>query len=160
MLIGTRFADALLQFPQFFRIRSAGGLENYIRDGRRPWTRMANLLQFALVAATTLGTIPTLFLSRTAQRIATGVIAINLFRALLLLEKVSKLLYSFSFGFRPMSAYGGLFYVIYYAFSWLAFQLFEGKITDHEFRNFNTFGMSMLTMFQVFLGAASRLVAR
>eukprot|EP00658_Telonema_sp_P-2_P082315 TRINITY_DN867_c0_g1_i19.p1 TRINITY_DN867_c0_g1~~TRINITY_DN867_c0_g1_i19.p1 ORF type:complete len:1463 (-),score=386.83 TRINITY_DN867_c0_g1_i19:272-4660(-) len=138
----------------FFRIRSAGGLENYIRDGRRPWTRMANLLQFALVAATTLGTIPTLFLSRTAQRIATGVIAINLFRALLLLEKVSKLLYSFSFGFRPMSAYGGLFYVIYYAFSWLAFQLFEGKITDHEFRNFNTFGMSMLTMFQVFLGEA------
>ena len=133
------------------RIKASGSLKSYLNDSRRPWTPMANRAQFGLILCTSLGAVAFFFLDEDPQRVAMGIIASNLFRALILEQSSVKLLYSFSFGFDQLAAYAGLLWILYYTYSWFAFQMFEDKV-NVEHRHFNSFGASMLTMWQVFIG--------
>eukprot|EP00656_Telonema_subtile_P031245 TRINITY_DN3422_c0_g1_i2.p1 TRINITY_DN3422_c0_g1~~TRINITY_DN3422_c0_g1_i2.p1 ORF type:complete len:1834 (+),score=306.62 TRINITY_DN3422_c0_g1_i2:179-5680(+) len=143
--------NLLFSVEMVARIHSAGGVDAYLNDNRRPWTSIVNCYQLGMVAFSTAGSLLFYCLPSVPQRISVGVMCLNLFRAFFLEEKATKLLYSFSFGFKPLLAYAGLFYILFCGFSWVAYTVFHGRV-HLEYQHFDTFGQTLLTMFQVFLG--------
>eukprot|EP00658_Telonema_sp_P-2_P003541 TRINITY_DN11317_c0_g1_i11.p1 TRINITY_DN11317_c0_g1~~TRINITY_DN11317_c0_g1_i11.p1 ORF type:complete len:1284 (-),score=233.84 TRINITY_DN11317_c0_g1_i11:85-3936(-) len=142
---------AMYTLEMVLRIRSCGGLGAYLNDSLRICSSWANRAQLVLVGTSALAEGLYLTLSAEYNYIYQAVMALVLYRTLLLTESFAQPLHSLWCGLKPALVYVQLFVLVYYLFSLMAWRLFDGAL-EKEAANFNTLGDSMLLMFQVFVG--------
>eukprot|EP00656_Telonema_subtile_P009800 TRINITY_DN1462_c0_g1_i5.p1 TRINITY_DN1462_c0_g1~~TRINITY_DN1462_c0_g1_i5.p1 ORF type:complete len:902 (-),score=302.47 TRINITY_DN1462_c0_g1_i5:287-2992(-) len=133
------------------RVVMCGGLNSFLNDSLYPHSAWANSAQFLLVMTCLVFEIAYFVLPAEASFVCQGVMALGLYRLLFISKSFVCLLHCFWHGLMPLKVYVQLFAVVYYLFSFAAWQLFQGEL-ELEYSNFNTMGDSMLLMFQIFVG--------
>merc|ERR1712159_362169 len=77
--------------------------------------------------------------------------AVTLLRLFMIDINFRNIIFSFWRGVRPLQVYSILLLIVGYFFAVSAFFLFKGKLTDKTI-NFNSLWMTIITMFQIFIG--------
>ena len=134
-------ADILL------RIYSFGGLKGFVSDSLFPYSSWANSCQLLLTILGVTCTVVDLA-QPDVNQVRQALMAINLWRVFFVVESFVALLFSFWHGVRPISVYIQLLFVACYCFSFVAWLIFDGDLTD-DYANFNSMGDAMLLMLQV-----------
>eukprot|EP00658_Telonema_sp_P-2_P019438 TRINITY_DN17678_c0_g1_i1.p1 TRINITY_DN17678_c0_g1~~TRINITY_DN17678_c0_g1_i1.p1 ORF type:complete len:825 (+),score=152.65 TRINITY_DN17678_c0_g1_i1:216-2690(+) len=133
------------------RIKTSGGMGTYFNDSIRIFTAWSHRLQFTLVCLSLTAEIFFFALPAEYSFVCQAVMGMGLYRVLLLSDQFASLLHSLWHGLKPIGVYLQLFLLVYYLFSLVAWQLFDG-VLDSSAANFNSLGDSMLLMFQLFVG--------
>eukprot|EP00658_Telonema_sp_P-2_P003548 TRINITY_DN11317_c0_g1_i9.p2 TRINITY_DN11317_c0_g1~~TRINITY_DN11317_c0_g1_i9.p2 ORF type:complete len:840 (-),score=189.07 TRINITY_DN11317_c0_g1_i9:413-2932(-) len=133
------------------RMRSCGGFFGYLNDNLRIFSSWSNRVQLSLVVVSVFAEMLFLVLPADYSFVFQAIMALVLYRLLLLTESFVQPLHCLWHGLKPILVYVQLFVLVYYLFSLLAWRLFDGTL-EADAANFNTLGDSMLLMFQVFVG--------
>ena len=131
-------------FEMGTRVCYHGGFNQFTSSKLHAHSSWANWAQLLTVAVCLFGFLLYLCLPADASFICQAVMSLNLFRVLFLSKSFVKVLHSFCHGLRPIVVYIQLFGVSFYMFSYIAWQIFDGKLEAEE-ANFNSLGDSMVS---------------
>ena len=131
-------------FEMGTRVYYHGGFKKFSSSTLHAHSSWANRGQLLIVAVCLFAFLLYLCLPAYASCICQAIMSLNLFRVLLLSKSFVKVLHSFCHGLQPIVVYVQLFGVSFYMFSYIAWQIFDGKLEAEE-ANFNSLGDSMVS---------------